>query len=61
MMIIWLLLIGVVLYVLLSKPANRAGGGTKTVEDPVELLKKRFVNGEITEEEYKKMLKLVND
>ena len=54
MMFIWLILIGVVLYFLLAKPGKRDDKNTKSAEDPVELLKKRFINGEITEEEYKK-------
>ncbi len=61
MFIIWLVLIGVVVYALLAKSGKRIGDFTKSGENPVEVLKKRFVNGEITEEEYKKMLKIVND
>lgn len=61
MMFIWLILIGVVVYFLVAKPAKKDGTGAKPVEDPVEVLKKRFVNGEITEEEYNRMLKVVND
>lgn len=61
MFIIWFVLIGVIAYVLLARSGKRIGDFTKAGEDPVETLKKRFVNGEITEEEYKKMLKIVND
>lgn len=61
MMYIWFLLIGLAVYFLLVKPGKRFGGTEKSGDDPEELLKKRFVNGEITEEEYKKMLKIVND
>lgn len=61
MMFIWLILIGVIIYFLAVKPGKKDGVGAKSVEDPVEVLKKRFVNGEITEEEYKRMLKVVND
>lgn len=61
MMIIWLLLIGIVLYALLAKPGKQIGGWKKTEEDPGEILKNRYVNGEITEEEYKRMLKIVNE
>lgn len=61
MFIIWFVLIGVIAYVLLAKSGKRIGDFTKSDEDPVDTLKKRFVNGEITEEEYKKMLKIVND
>ncbi len=61
MMFLWLLLIGLVLYFVLVKPGKRIGEATKSAEDPEEVLKKRFVNGEITEEEYKNMLKIVNE
>ena len=61
MMYIWLLLIGVVLYVLLAKPGKRTANDGKSGDDPEELLVKRFVNGEITEEEYKKMMKVIHD
>ncbi len=60
-MFLWLLLIGLVLYFVLVKPGKREGFATKSAEDPEEVLKKRFVNGEITEEEYKNMLKIVNE
>lgn len=61
MFIIWFVLIGVIAYVLLAKSGKRISDFTKSGEDPVDTLKKRFVSGEITEEEYKKMLKIVND
>ena len=61
MMYIWFLLIGLVLYFLLAKPGKRFGESAKSGEDPEEVLKKRFVNGEITQEEYKNMLKIVNE
>jgi putative membrane protein len=61
MMFIWLILIGVLIYFLLVKPGKRDDNQAKSAEDPVELLKKRFINGEITEEEYNKMRKIIND
>ena len=61
MMFFWLLLIGLVLYFVLVKPGKREGFSAKSAEDPEEVLKKRFVNGEITQEEYKNMLKIVNE
>ena len=61
MMYIWLLLIGLVLYFVLVQPGKRSGEAAKSAEDPEEVLKKRFVNGEITEEEYKNMRKIVNE
>lgn len=61
MMYLWVLLIGLAIYFLLVKPGKRIGESAKSGDDPEELLKKRFVNGEITEETYKNMLKIVND
>ena len=61
MMVIWLVLIGAAIYFLLAKSGKNPGKWVKPGEDPTDVLKKRFVNGEITEDEYKKMLKLLND
>lgn len=61
MSIIWLVLAGLAVYLLLSKSGKRIGDWPKSGEDPVELLKKRYVNGEISEEEYKKILKTVSE
>lgn len=61
MMIIWLVLIGAVIYLLLAKSGKHSSKWVKTEDDPTDVLKKRFVKGEITEDEYKKMLKIVND
>ncbi len=61
MMIIWLLLIGAVIYLLVAKSGKHPGKWAKTGDEPADVLKKRLANGEITEDEYKKMLKLVID
>jgi uncharacterized membrane protein len=61
MMFLWLIPIGIVVYLLLAKPGKRIINLPKASEDPEDLLIKRFVNGEITEEEYKKMLKVIRD
>ena len=61
MMIFWFLLIGVVVYLLVSKHGKRIIDRPKASEDPEDLLIKRFVNGEITEEEYKKMQKIIRE
>lgn len=61
MMIFWFVLIGAVILILLSKSGKNPVKWAKAGADPTDILKKRFVNGEITEEEYKKMLKLLND
>ncbi len=61
MMFFWLLLIGVVVYLVLAKPGKRIVSLPKVSEDPEDVLIKRFVNGEITQEEYEKMLKVIRD
>jgi len=61
MLIFWFVLIGAVIFLLLSRSGKNPVKWVKTGEDPTDVLKKRFVNGEITEDEYRKMLKLVND
>ena len=61
MMILWILLIGIVVYFLVTKSGKPLSGWTKSGETPEETLTKRFVNGEITEEEYKKMQKVIHD
>ena len=61
MMILWLLLIGIVVYLLVAKSGKPLGEWTKAGETPEETLTKRFINGEITEEEYKKMQKIIHN
>lgn len=61
MFLIWLIPIGLIAYALLSKRGKPLGEWGKSGEDPDELLKKRFVSGEITEEEYKKILKTIHE
>lgn len=61
MMFIWLILIGVVVYLLVAKSGKPLGEWVKSGETPEDVLTKRFVNGEITEEEYKKMQKIIHE
>jgi uncharacterized membrane protein len=61
MMFFGLLLIGVVVYLLVAKPGKLHGEWMKSGETPEDVLSKRFVNGEITEEEYKKMQKIIHE
>ena len=61
MMFIWFILIGVVVYLLVAKPGKPLGEWVKSGETPEDVLTKRFVNGEITEEEYKKMQKIIHE
>lgn len=60
MMILGLIIIGIVVYVLLKNT------GVLTSEKQnkfasIEILKRRYVNGELDDEEYKRMLKIIND
>jgi len=61
MMFLGLLLIGVVVYLLVAKSGKPLGEWVKSGETPEDVLTKRFVNGEITEEEYKKMQKIIHE
>lgn len=61
MMFIWFILIGVVIYLLVAKSGKPLGEWVKSGETPEDVLTKRFVNGEITEEEYKKMQKIIHE
>ena len=61
MMFLWILLIGVVAYLLFAKSHKPLGEWMKSGETPEDVLTKRFINGEITEEEYKKMQKIIHD
>lgn len=61
MMFIWFILIGLVIYALVAKPGKRFSGWHKVTECPEDVLTNRFINGEITEEEYKKMQKVINN
>ena len=61
MMFIWFILIGVVVYLLFAKSGKPLGEWVKSGETPEDVLTKRFVNGEITEEEYKKMQKIIHE
>jgi len=61
MMFIWFILIGIVVYLLVAKSGKPLGEWVKSGETPEDVLTKRFVNGEITEEEYKKMQKIIHE
>lgn len=61
MMFIWFILIGGVVYLLVAKSGKPLGEWVKSGETPEDVLTKRFVNGEITEEEYKKMQKIIHE
>ena len=61
MMFFGLLLIGVLVYLLLAKPGKPLNTWVKSGETPEDILTKRFINGEITEEEFKKMQKIIHE
>ncbi len=60
-MLLWFLIISIVVYLLFAKSRKPLGEWMKSGEDPEDILTKRFINGEITEEEYKKMQKVIRD
>jgi len=59
MIFIWVLL-GFAIYYLI-KNGKIGDGGNKNKEDSVEVLKMRYINGEIDEEAYKRTLKVLKD
>lgn len=54
MMFIWIILIGVAVYYFSQ---NKEFGNMNNKSDALDKLKERYVNGEIDEEEYKRMKK----
>ncbi len=60
MMIILWVLIGVGIYLVL-KSNGKIDFGNNSQSDPEEVLKKRYVNGEIDDETYSKMLKTLRN
>lgn len=54
--ILWLVLIGVVIYLIIQGAKSKTGTGS-TGESPIDILKKRYAKGEVTKEEYDKIKK----
>ena len=54
-LIVPLLLIGLVVYALGSRPQAKQTGSAQTSQTPVEILKARYARGEITSGEYGQM------
>ena len=52
MWLFWILLIGVIIYVLVNVSKRQ---GSETKETPLDILKKRYARGEISKEEYERM------
>ncbi len=61
MMLLWIIPVGIVVYLLFAKSGKPLGTWAKSGETPEDVLAKRFINGEITEEEYKKMQKIIHE
>ncbi|MFA5180449.1 MAG: SHOCT domain-containing protein [Syntrophales bacterium] len=57
MWIIFIVLIGLLIYLL----ARGVKGGARTSESPVEILKKRYARGEITKEDFERMRKDIGE
>ena len=60
MMILFLLIIGIGVYFLV-KNNGRLAFSEQNKDKSVEILKQRYVNGEIDDEEYKRMSKILKD
>lgn len=60
MMILSLLIIGIVVY-LLFKNHRDLTIAKQSRDESIEILKQRYVNGEINDEEYKRMIKIISD
>jgi uncharacterized membrane protein len=58
MMILFLLLLGVAMYYLLKNNGSLDVGKVNK-DKPIEILKQRYANGEINDEEYIRMLKTI--
>ena len=60
MMILFLLIIVIAVYFLV-KNSGRLAFGEQTKGKSIEILKQRYVNGEIDDEQYARMLKAIKD
>ncbi|MBS3994692.1 MAG: SHOCT domain-containing protein [Alkaliphilus sp.] len=60
MMILSLLIIGIVVYLLLKNHRDLTIV-KQSRDESIEILKQRYVNGEINDEEYKRMIKIISD
>lgn len=60
MMILFLLIIGIAIYFLVKNSGRLMFGG-QTKDRSIEILKQRYVNGDIDDEEYARILKVIKD
>ena len=57
-----LLLIGLIAYIFWNNPGySRLTARSHANDDAVELLKRRYINGEIDEETYRKIKRIINE
>jgi uncharacterized membrane protein len=57
--LIGLAIIGVILYFVFRNKGDWTNKDSQKPDESVELLKQRYINGEIDEEQYKKMLEVL--
>lgn len=57
-MFIGLIAIGVIIYLIYSKNSPSSTSG-QDIDDPVFMLKRRYVNGEVDDETYERMLRVL--
>jgi len=57
MWVIWIAIIGVLIYLIMQATKSRGQAG----ETPLEILKKRYAKGEITKEEFDRMRKDISE
>ncbi len=60
-MIIPLILIGVIIYAVVKLSQSSHGSNNRGGNDALEILKQRYANGEISEEEYTQKKKILRD
>lgn len=55
--IVWLIIIVVIVWVVFQFKSDNSGHYYKSSESPLDILKKRYANGEISKEEFERMKK----
>jgi len=61
MWIVWIILIGIVVYMVMATLNRKGLSQQEFNESPQDILKKRFARGEIDETEYQERLHLLNN
>lgn len=57
MWLIWIIIAGAVIYFVFERSRRTGGSKESDRESPAEILKKRYAKGEITREEFDRMMK----